>query len=78
MKNVMKRAIATVLFIYLFIYCGKLWRYLLTDDVDSYTRIMMHQLYTSEKNIDVVFVGSSHVYRSLVPEITDKIGRAHV
>ena len=48
MKNVMKRAIATVLF-YLFIYCGKLWRYLLTDDVDSYTRIMMHQLYTSEK-----------------------------
>lgn len=49
MKNVMKRAIATVLFIYLFIYCGKLWRYLLTDDVDSYTRIMMHQLYTSEK-----------------------------
>lgn len=72
MKNVMKRAIATVLFIYLFIYCGKLWRYLLTDDVDSYTRIMMHQLYTSEKNIDVVFVGSSHVYRSLVPEITDK------
>ena len=38
----------------------------------SYTRIMMHQLYHPSANIDVLFVGSSHAYRALIPEIMDR------
>ena len=72
MKRLIKRMVAIICFIGLFIGVGKLWRYLLVDDVNSYTRIMMHQLYTCDENIDVMFVGSSHVYRSFIPEITDE------
>lgn len=72
MKKLIKRMVAIICFISLFIGIGKMWRYLLVDDVNSYTRIMMHQLYTCDENIDVLFVGSSHVYRSFIPEITDE------
>lgn len=60
-------------FVILFIACGKFFRFILVDDTASYTRIMMHELYNSEENIDVLFVGSSHCYFSFVPSITDKI-----
>lgn len=72
MKKLVKRTTAIICFICLFVGNGKLWRYLLVDDVNSYTRIMMHQLYTSDENIDILFVGSSHVYRTFIPEITDE------
>ena len=51
--------------------CGKLFRYLLTDDVSSYTRVAFHEMYEQD-NIDVLFVGSSHIYRSCVPQIFDE------
>lgn len=57
----------------LFIGFGKILHYILVDDTSSYTRLTMHELYHAESNIDVLFVGSSHVYQSLNPEITDKI-----
>ena len=72
MKNILKRIIAVICVMALFIACGKIFRYILVNDTKSYTRIMMHQLYESEENIDVLFVGSSHVYRSLIPKITDE------
>ena len=59
-------------FIILFIACGTVSRYLLNDDTESYTRLMMHEFYR-QKNIDVLFVGSSHCYGSLDPRITDEI-----
>lgn len=46
--------------------------YILVDDTISYSRIMLHELYTSEENIDVAFVGSSHAFMSIVPEIADE------
>ena len=52
---------------------GKILHYILVDDTSSYTRLTMHELYHADSNIDVLFVGSSHVYQSLNPEITDKI-----
>lgn len=67
----LKRLIAVILVCILFIGCGKFFRYLLVNDTTSYTRIMMHELYHQEENIDILFVGSSHCYRSFVPEITD-------
>ncbi len=56
----------------LFIVIGGLLRYMVIDDTKSYTRIMLHQLYESPYNIDILFVGSSHCYRSLNPEIVEK------
>lgn len=61
------------IFILLFTGCGKLFCFLLVDDTSSFTRIMMHEFYHQEDNIDVLFVGSSHCYFSFVPTITDRI-----
>ena len=73
MKTVFLKRLFTVFFaIALFFACGEFLNYILTDDTKSYTRIMFHQLYNSPQNIDIAFVGSSHVYRSLDPRITDK------
>ena len=62
-----------LLFIILFIGCGKMFRFLLVDDTSSFTRIMMHEFYHQDQNIDILFVGSSHCYFSFVPAITDEI-----
>ena len=67
-KNLITIAAAAVFFLL----CSKVLSFLLLDDTESYTRVMMHQLHHPEQNIDVLFVGSSHVYRSLIPEITDE------
>ncbi len=72
-KNILKRASIICCAVLLFIGCGKLLNYILVDDTKSFTRIMLHQMYNAPKNIDVVFLGSSHVYRALIPEITDKV-----
>lgn len=71
MKKIMKRIISVICVAALFIACNEALRYILIDDTESYTRVSMHQLYNSEENIEIAFVGSSHVYRSFVPEITD-------
>lgn len=71
MKKLYKRTVYITAFVICFITLGKIWNYLLVDDTNSYTRIMMHELYEAE-NIDAIFVGSSHVYRSLIPTITDE------
>lgn len=49
-----------------------LMNYLLVNDVKSYTRIMFNELYHQD-NIDVLFLGSSHSYRSINPQIIDEM-----
>ena len=46
-------------------------RYLIVDDTFSYTRLTLHEMYESESNIDILFVGASLVYRSLIPGVAD-------
>ena len=70
--HLIKSSLKAACFIALFVLCGNLFRYLLVDDTDSYTRLMMHEFY-GQKNIDILFVGSSHCYGSLDPEVTDEI-----
>lgn len=72
MKKI-KIIISCILFFLLMCGINELFRYLLIDDTNSYTRTMMHELYHQEENIDVLFLGSSHCYRSLDPRITDVI-----
>lgn len=70
MKKI-KRVIAIIIFLFLMLIINELFRYILIDDTSSLTRIMMHEFYA--ENIDILFLGSSHCYRSLNPEITDEI-----
>lgn len=62
----------------IFVFCIMLWitnalfRFILIDDTNSYTRIALHEMY-EEENIDVLFLGSSHVYRALDPYILDEM-----
>ena len=71
MKKVIIRIVSVLVFCALLIFCGKVLRYLVTDDISFYTRIMIHEMYEQD-NVDVLFVGSSHCYRSFVPEILDE------
>ena len=68
-----KRIVTVALALALFLGVGELLRYVLVDDTGSYTRVMLHEMYTSKQNIDIVFLGSSHAYRSFVPGVTDEI-----
>ncbi len=45
--------------------------FLLVDDVHSYSRRMLQELYADAGNIDTLFLGSSHCYRSVDPAAVD-------
>lgn len=45
--------------------------FILRDDMNAYTRILMHDLH-QQKNIDILFCGASHVSHGLNPMILDK------
>ena len=45
--------------------------FLLVDDVHSYSRVMLQELYRDAGNIDTLFLGSSHCYRSVDPAAVD-------
>lgn len=70
MKGKRRAAAGCLAFAILFICYGKIFEYLLVDDAASYTRIMFHEMYGQDQ-IDVLFAGSSHCYRSLIPEVFD-------
>ena len=70
------KILSSTAFLVLFLFCGKGFHYLLVDDTQSYTRLMMHEFY-NQKNIDILFVGSSHCYGALDPEITDELFQAN-
>lgn len=43
--------------------------YLLVDDSQSYTRLMMHEFYETKEPIDTLFLGSSHCFRAYDPQL---------
>lgn len=70
MKKILGRLIS-VLAVLLCV-CGglKVCNYMLIDDSGSYTRVTMHEFYEQD-NIDMLFMGASHCYRSFNPQIVD-------
>ena len=46
--------------------------FLLVDDVHSYSRVMLGELYEQSGEIDTLFLGASHCYRSFDPAILDE------
>lgn len=73
MRLVIKRIMSIICALALFLFVGNALKYILYDDSQSYTRLLFHQLYESDENIDIIFVGSSHVYRTFNPLVTDAI-----
>lgn len=47
--------------------------YFLFDDIHSYTRMMMEEMYQYQGNIDTLFIGSSHAYRSFNVAMADQL-----
>lgn len=59
----------------LFMTCGVsigILNYLFTNYNGHYTYKMINEMYNSTENIDILFLGSSHVYRSYDTEIADE------
>lgn len=52
-------------------------RFLLVDDVHSYSRVMLQELYAQAGQIDTLFLGSSHCYRSVDPAAVDAALETH-
>ena len=52
-------------------------RFLLVDDVHSYSRVMLQELYGQAGQIDTLFLGSSHCYRSVDPSVVDETLGTH-
>lgn len=47
-------------------------KYVLLDDTMTISRMMLHELYTQENNIDVLFCGASHCQLGFDTEVTDR------
>ncbi len=70
-QRIIRRVLGVIGFFLVLALSNELFRFLVVDDVQSYTRVTMHEFYHQD-SIDVLFLGSSHSYRSLDPEITDR------
>lgn len=67
-----------VIFLLLFLGVEKCLEYLLINDTNEWSRALFHDFYTREENIDYLYLGSSHVYCGLNPEVLgEKAGGSH-
>lgn len=78
MKNTaLRKYAATALFALLTAVLLAAARFLLVDDVRSYSRVMLQELYAQAGQIDTLFLGSSHCYRSVDPAMVDETLGTH-
>lgn len=76
-KNALRKCGALVLFLLLTAALLKAVDFLLVDDVHSYSRVMLQELYAQSGQIDTLFLGSSHCYRSVDPAVVDETLGTH-
>lgn len=76
-KTVLRKAAGVVLFLVLTAVLLVAARFLLVDDVHSYSRVMLQELYAQAGQIDTLFLGSSHCYRSVDPAAVDEALGTH-
>ncbi len=73
--SLLQKAAAAALFVLLTAALLAAADFLLVDDVHSYSRVMVQELYASAGKIDTLFLGSSHCYRSIDPaQVDDALG----
>ena len=70
-RTILQKAAAAALFVLLTAALLAAADFLLVDDVHSYSRVMLQELYADAGNIDTLFLGSSHCYRSVDPAQAD-------
>ena len=70
-RTILQKAAAAALFVLLTAALLAAADFLLVDDVHSYSRVMLQELYADAGNIDTLFLGSSHCYRSVDPAQVD-------
>lgn len=51
--------------------------FFLVDDIHAYTRYMLGEFYAQEGQIDTLFLGSSHCYRSFDPDLVNETLGVH-
>lgn len=66
---ILLKSVSAIIFAFLIIQCLS---YILIDDSSSYTRLTFHEFYTQQENIDTLYVGSSHCFRAINPQIMDE------
>lgn len=71
MIMLVKRVAALLLAAVLAVGCGMLLNYALVDDTQSHTRVQMFEFYHTGRNIDIAYVGSSHVKYTFSPDVID-------
>ena len=70
MKKFIEKMIVFIVLLFIIL---KGINFIMFDDIHSYTRLMFEEMYEYNGNIDIVFLGSSHVYRSYDTKVTDEI-----
>lgn len=71
-KTALRKCAAALLFVLLTAAVLAAANFLLVDDVHSYSRVMLQELYARSGQIDTLFLGSSHCYRSVDPALVDE------
>lgn len=51
--------------------------FLLVDDLHAYSRVMLNEYYAQADEVNTIFVGSSHCYRSFDPDLVDSTLGTH-
>lgn len=76
-KTVLQKGALAAAFVLLTVILLAAARFLLVDDVHSYSRVMLQEMYAQAGEIDTLFLGSSHCYRSVDPEAVDETLGTH-
>lgn len=71
-KNKIKIIFKVAFFCFIYIGVQAALKYILVDDTMTISRMMLHELYTQETNIDVLFCGASHCQLGFDTEVTDR------
>lgn len=64
--------IQIALFVGIILTCIQCLNYMYKPEKNDWTRILWHNFYHSQENIDCVLLGSSHVYCDIDPDILDE------
>ena len=72
MSNKIRISLKITVFIAIFFLITNVLAFLIRDESSAYTRIWMHELFT-EKNVDILYCGASHVSHGITPKVADKI-----
>lgn len=76
-KTVLQKGALAAAFVLLTVILLAAARFLLVDDVHSYSRVMLQEMYAQAGEIDTLFLGSSHCYRSVDPAVVDETLGTH-